>query len=153
MVPRMILNPSLHAVVIIRLSNAGPRWLHWFWRNLMIWKHSMDIGYRPEIGPGLVLAHPFGIAISNKVRIGEGVRIMHNVSIGPKVGDPGVPMIGDGALLLTGCMLFGGIEIGAGSIIGAGSFVDFDVPAGSAIRTSRGELLEGRARELNEQIV
>jgi serine O-acetyltransferase len=148
MLARMVLNPSLHAVVLVRLSNASPRWMHWFWRNVLIWKHGMDVVYKPIIGPGLLLPHPFGIAIGRNVRIGRRVTITHNVSIGPNFGSPGVPRIGDGALICANSKIFGDIEIGAGSIVGAGAFVDFDVPPGRVVGTPRARLIESEADEL-----
>lgn len=146
--PRLLLNPSLHAVVLVRLSNASPQWLHWFWRNILLWKHSSEIVHRSSIGPGLILPHPFGLTIGRNVRIGRGVTIAHNVSIGANFGSLGVPVIGDRAVVCTGAMVFGAIEIGEGSILGAGALVDFDVPAGSVVRAARGQLLERRAEEL-----
>ena len=150
MMPRILLNPSLHAVVIIRLSNASPRWLHWFWRNLMMWKHSMDIGYRPTIGPGLILPHPIGIVIGRDVRIGRRVTIMHNVSVGPNIGAVGLPEIGDRCVLLANCMIFGDIEIGAGSVVGAGASITFDVPPDSVAQTE--SVREGAREKLGEVI-
>jgi serine O-acetyltransferase len=148
MVARMLLNPSLHAVVLVRLSNASPRWMHWFWRNVLIWKHSMDVVYRPVIGPGLLLPHPFGIAIGKNVRIGRKVTITHHVSIGANFGSLGAPVIGDGALICANSKIFGDIEIGAGSIVGAGAFVDFDVPPGRVVGAPRAKLIESEAEEL-----
>jgi hypothetical protein len=101
--PRMLLNPSLHAVVLVRLANGSPRWLHWFWRNVLMWKHSMELVYRSSIGPGLVLPHPIGIVIGRDVRIGRDARIMHNVVIGPNFLDDRMPVIGD-AVELCRCV-------------------------------------------------
>ena len=148
LVPRLLLNPSLHATVLVRLSNASPRWLHWLWRNILIWKHSTEVVHRSSIGPGLILPHPFGIAIGRNVRIGRGVTIAHNVSIGANFGSEGVPIIGDGVVVCTNAMIFGAVEVGERSILGAGALVDFDVPAGAVVAAARGQLLERRAEEL-----
>ncbi len=137
LVPRLLLNPSLHATVLIRLANGCPRWSHWFWRNLLVWKHSSDIVHRSSIGPGLILPHPIGIVIGRGVRIGSRVTIAHNVTIGVNVGKPGVPTIGDGVIVCTQAMIFGPVEVGARSLIGAGALVDFDVPAGATVRAGR----------------
>lgn len=137
MVPRMLVNPSLHAVVIIRLSNGSPRWLHWFWRNLMIWKHSMDVGYRPVIGPGLFMPHPFGIAIGPGVVIGANVRISHNVDLGPNLGSAGVPVIGDGTIILPRASVLGDLEVGAKAVVGVAALVVDDVPPGGVASAQR----------------
>ena len=142
--PRMLLNPSLHAVVLVRLANGSPRWLHWFWRNVLMWKHSMELVYRSSIGPGLVLPHPIGIVIGRDVRIGRDARIMHNVVIGPNFLDDRMPVIGDAVELCTGSMIFGGVAIGDRALIGAGAFVDFDVPADHVASAPRAKLLPAR---------
>ncbi|HEY2327592.1 MAG TPA: hypothetical protein VGH52_08930 [Gaiellaceae bacterium] len=146
--PRLLLNPSLQAVVLIRFAIAGPRSLHWFWRNILIWKHSIEVMYRPLIGPGLLLPHPFGITIAKGVRIGRGVTIMHLVSIGANLGSSEVPVIGDGVVVFAHSMIFGAVEIGSRSLIGAGACVDFDVPAGGVVRGPRSELRERGAEIL-----
>jgi serine acetyltransferase len=145
--PRLLLNPSLHAVVLVRLASGGPRWLHWLWRNVLIAKHSMDIGHDIAIGPGLILPHPFGIAIGKGTLIGRDVLIAHNVSIGPNVHSLRLPRIGDRAHLSLGATILGDIELGNGCLIGANAFVDFDVPPGGVVGGPRGKLLGTDADE------
>jgi serine O-acetyltransferase len=130
--PRFLLNPSLHATVLIRLSNASPVWLHWFWRNLLIWKHAIDLGWRTEIGPGLRLPHPLGIVIAPQVVLGENVTLFHNVSVGANMGRAGVAHVGDRAILFSGCHVLGPIKVGNDCIVGANAYLDRDLPAGSA---------------------
>lgn len=149
-VPRMIINPSLHATILVRCFLASPRWLGFVWRNLLITKHSMDIGRGCQIGPGLHLPHPFGVVLGTRVRIGTNVMLYHNVTMGvsraPKVVDDDsiylVPSVGDNVVVHPNCVIAGGVFIGDNAIIGANTFVDRDVPAGTTFHGNR----DGRSR-------
>ena len=151
--PRIVLNPSLHLVVLIRFANASPRSLHWFWRNILVWKHSSDIVHRSYIGPGLLLPHPYNLTIGDHVRIGERVVITHNVSIGTNVGSYDTPIVGDRCVICSGSGIFGGIEVGEGSLIGADSLVDFDVPPNSVVASGRAKVIPRPANEFRHGVV
>jgi serine acetyltransferase len=151
--PRIMLNPSLHLVVLIRVANASPRWLHWFWRNIMVAKHSSDFVHRSYIGPGLLLPHPYNLTIGEGVRIGERVVITHNVSIGTNVGSFETPVVGDRCVICTGSGIFGGIEVGADSLIGVGSLVNFDVGPNSVVASERAKVIPRQAIELRHGVV
>jgi serine O-acetyltransferase len=133
--PRLIHNPCLHATVLLRLALRAPRLTLGIWRTLLIAKHSMDIQPDIEIGPGLVLPHPIGVLLGWGVRIGSGVTILHNVSIG---GDPKqsrdatqmCPVIEDDVVIYTQSILIGPITVGKGAVIGARSWVETDVAPG-----------------------
>lgn len=131
--PRFLLNPELHAVVLVRLAGGGPSGLHWLWRNLLIAKHAMDIGHGTRIGPGLMLPHPKGIVLGPQVQIGDGVMLYHGVTIGGNVGQHGTATIGSRVVIWPGAMVVGTITVGDGATIGAGTFVDVDVPAGATV--------------------
>jgi len=133
--PRILTNPSLHAVILIRIAAASPRPLKFVWRNILITKHSIDISRDPVIGPGLMLSHPFGIVLAD-VTIGANVLLAHNVTIGsartPRPGEEvPVPVIGDRVVINPNSVIAGGIHIGADCIIGANSVVDCNMPPNS----------------------
>lgn len=133
--PRFIVNPSMHAVILLRLIAASPRSVRWIWRNVLIAKHSIDVYHTPTIGPGLILTHPLGIVLGGG-SIGAYVLLTHNVTIGtartPQPGEePPFPVIGDRVVINPGSLVVGGIAIGADCVIGANSVVDFDMPPGS----------------------
>jgi serine O-acetyltransferase len=150
--PRLVLNPSLHATTLIRLTLASPRFTFGLWRTLLIAKHSIDVNRVMEIGPGLVLPHPIGILLGWGLRVGANVTILHEVSIGGIPTDPSAPMrpppgpigepcpvIEDGVTILMKSVIVGPITIGEGAVIGARSFVTKDVPAGTTVRGQRDE--------------
>jgi serine O-acetyltransferase len=136
---RFIVNPSMHAITLIRVSQRGSRRLFPLIRLLLVRRHAIDIGRGIEIGDALYLPHPFGIVIASGVTIGNAAKIYHHVTLGTK--DGGVPTIGAGVTIYTGSVVVGGISVGDGAIIGANSFVCKDVPPGAVVRGSE---LSGR---------
>jgi serine O-acetyltransferase len=131
--PRLLTNPSLHAVLLYRVANASPRVLWWFWRHVFVSKHGMDWTGPFEIGPGLRLPHPVGVVIGPGVRLGSEVMIAHNVSIGADAYGRG-PQIGDRVAIYPGAIIIGDVRIGEGSVVGAGNFVTSDVPPNSIVK-------------------
>lgn len=86
------------------------------------------------VPPDLLLPHPYGIVIHPGVRLGRGVAIMHQVTIGQR--DPldlDVPVLGDGVFCGAGSKILGGIIVGDGAMIGANAVVSRDVPAGARV--------------------
>jgi serine O-acetyltransferase len=135
---RFIVNPSMHAVTLIRVSQRGRR-LFPLIRLLLVRRHAIDVGRGIEIGDALYLPHPVGIVIASGVTIGNAVKIYHHVTLGLK--GAGVPTIGSGVTIYTGSVVVGGISVGDGAIIGANSFVCKDVAPGAVVRGSE---LSGR---------
>ena len=82
----------------------------------------------------LYLPNPYGIVIHSQARIGRGVTIMQQVTIGGK--DWGInvaPRLGDGVYVGAGARVLGDITIGDGATIGANAVVTRDVPAGATV--------------------
>jgi serine O-acetyltransferase len=113
-----------------------------FWRTVLIAKHSIDISQNMEIGPGLMLPHPVGIALGASVRVGSNVTLFQYVGIGGNVfvtggyrpWQPGArlcPVIGDDVVILMDSILVGEITVGDRAVIGAGAWVDRDLPPGA----------------------
>lgn len=141
---RMLVNPSIHATILIRIALASPKPLAFVWRNVLISKHSIDIDRDCVIGPGLMMSHPFGIVLGGGVTIGANVLLSHNVTLGaartPRPGERlPFPVIGDRVVIHPNSVVAGGVHIGDDTVIGANSFVDHDLPARSVYR--RGEVL------------
>jgi serine O-acetyltransferase len=101
----------------------------WAVRLLLRWRGT-DIDPDAVTGSGLRLRHGgTGIVVHPRARLGDGVTLFHNVTIGrariwepPPPGVAGGALVGDGAVLCAGAVvLFGddGLIIGAGSVIAA----------------------------------
>jgi serine O-acetyltransferase len=84
------------------------------------------------IGHNFVIDHHGGIVISGYTRFGNDCRIRSGVCIGlSHVGDPRVPVIGNGVDIGTGAKLLGPITIGDNVLIGANAVVLCDVRSDS----------------------
>lgn len=139
-VPRILANPSLHAVIMIRFALAGPRPLFFLWRNILIAKHSIDVAPGCEIGPGLKLPHPIGVVLASGVKVGSDVKLFQHVTLGV-VRPPTffgqkseVPQLGDHVTVYANSVVTGSITLGDSAMIGANSFVNRDVAAGEVFR-------------------
>lgn len=137
--PRMLVNPSLHATILIRICLAGPRALFFVGRNLLIAKHSIELGLDCHIGPGFNLPHPLGIVIGNRTTIGADVMLYHNVTLGTRRAPQprqilGVPTIEDGVVVYPNAVIAGPVTVGFSSVVGANCFIGRDVAPCSVIR-------------------
>ena len=122
-------NPSMHACFLIRLSVACKyKFLHIIVRNLLITKHSIDIGFGAVIGKSLLLPHPIGIVIGQGVIIGNNVKIFQNCTLGDKEG---YPQIENFCVIYPNSVLVGKILVGESSIVGANTFLDKDIESKS----------------------
>lgn len=96
--------------------------------------------YGVQIGPGLYMAHPFGIVIGGAT-IGKNFTIAQNCTVGGKkpVGAYGIEspgwrskdriIIGDWVFMGAGSCVLGPVKIGDNVIIGANSVVVDDIPS------------------------
>ena len=105
------------------------RWLYGHWSA----KYGVEIPYRTEIGPGLVLLHNVGgIVVNPQSTIGRNCTIAHNVTLASKgqtAGPEGAPRIGDDVRIEPGAVLIGPISVGDGALIAANAVVTHDVCA------------------------
>jgi len=84
-----------------------------------------------SIGPGFVVFNSFGVTMSSTTVIGENCTIYSGVFVAHKANDKnsGVPVIGNGVVLMSGCKVLGGVSVGDYAVIGANSVVLTDVPS------------------------
>jgi serine acetyltransferase len=104
------------------------------YRIVVEWVFAVELPWSVEVDGGLKLEHPTGIVIHPRVRIGAGVTIKQNVTLGVRGSnlDPiGVPSIGDGCIIGSGAQIIGGIHLGVGARIGAGAVVLQNIPNGA----------------------
>lgn len=84
--------------------------------------------------PGsVIMPHPYGIVIHSAAELGEGVVILHQVTIGARNIDDRAPVIEDDVFIGAGAKVLGGVRVGRGSIIGANAVVTHDIPPGSTV--------------------
>ena len=91
-----------------------------------------DLAPSADVGPGLALPHPVGVAFSG-VRIGRQARLMGGVRLGGGGYDDqsrdGLPTIGDNCYIFDGAKVFGAVTIGDRVVVGTNAIVSRDVPA------------------------
>lgn len=140
--PRMVVNSSMHACLLVRLIQGTPTFLTWFWRRLLIALHACDFQPYCRIGPGLQMPHPIGIIVAHGV-IGRDAVLQHSITVSPvrtnwRTGrSPGWFQVGDAVTIFTGTVIAGPVAIGDGAVIGANSLVVSDVPAGQVVSRGR----------------
>ena len=94
-----------------------------------------DINPAAVFGRGIFLDHATGLVVGETAKIGNGVSILHDVTLGGtgKAGGDRHPKIADGVMLGAGAKILGNISVGACSRVAAGSVVLVDVPANSTV--------------------
>jgi serine O-acetyltransferase len=84
-----------------------------------------------DVGTGLLIPHPVGITIGNRLRIGNNVSIAGGVTMGARNPDGRIKQefatVEDGAIVLANAVIVGGVRIGKHAQVGANSVVLSDV--------------------------
>src|SRR3990167_3866338 len=84
----VLFKTGFHASFMYRIS-------HWFYQKKLIFFARLfmrcnltftgaDIGFSAVIGSGLFIAHPVGLVIAHKTKIGQNATIIYNVLFGVK---------------------------------------------------------------------
>lgn len=143
---KLLFAPAVQVVVIFRISAALYRFkltrpFAFILRSFTIVWGGTEIHPGAVIGPGLSLVHSQKILIGEGVRIGRDARISHGVSIGGDTGRgasglTGWPVLGDGVTIALDSIVLGPVTIGDGAVICAQSFVVRDVPAHAMVAGS-----------------
>jgi serine acetyltransferase len=140
--PRLLVNSSMHACLLVRLLQGTPLWMTWFWRRLLIALHASDFQPYCRIGPGLRMPHPLGIVVAHGV-LGRDVVLQHHITVSAVTTNwrtgksPGWFQIGDAVTIFTGTVVAGRVVIGDRAVIGANSLIVKDVPAGHIVARGR----------------
>ncbi len=100
-----------------------------------------EIGWN-NVGPGLVLAHPYGITVNSGAIIGKDCTLFKGCTIGSiRSGkNAGVPVLGNRVVVCCNAMVCGGITVGNDVLIAAGAYVNFDVPDNSVVIGNPGRI-------------
>jgi len=152
-----LFNPGYKAVVLYRLAyyfrvkkfppfNKGIPFVSRALHNLCLNLTASDISYYAEIGDGFRIAHTPGVVIGFGVKIGKGVTIYSNVTLGARKiavegegggvsGEDGerYPIIEDDVVIYSGARIVGPVTIGKGSVVGANAVVLDSFPPGSTV--------------------
>ena len=90
-----------------------------------------DFNPGPQIGTGLMLAHPSGVTIGFDLVIGDNVTLAGGVTCAARYPDfrpQKFARIGDGAVIGAHAVLVGEVTIGTNAFVGANSVVMKDIP-------------------------
>lgn len=97
-------------------------------------KYGIEIKISTEIGPGLVLGHPYNITVSPFAKLGKNVNLNKGSTIGISFGKrAGCPILGDQVYVGINSTVVGGITIGNDVMIAPNTFVNVDVPSHSIV--------------------
>ena len=81
--------------------------------------YGSDIHWDAALDPGVMIVHGMGLAISHAARVGRGVLLNQNVTLGmgihPDTREVGAPTLEDDVHVGAGATLLGPITIGRGS--------------------------------------
>ncbi|KAK4744444.1 hypothetical protein SAY87_010756 [Trapa incisa] len=117
-----------------RLWSQGRRTLAQVVQSRVSEVFAMDIHPGARIGRGVFFDHATGVVIGEAAVVGDGVSILHKVTLGGtgKATGDRHPKIGDGVLIEAGTSVLGNIRVGEGAKIRAGSVVLKEVPPSSS---------------------
>ena len=132
-------DPCLWSVAAFRFAQEverpGPLWMPLrilaMILNLIAYTISgNELPPTAQIGPGLTIKHGKSVVIHGGARIGANCTLRQGVTIGNRVDDGPVPVLGDDVNLGAYAQVLGGIHVGDGASVGAMSVVLTDVPPG-----------------------
>lgn len=90
--------------------------------------YSCEIPYTATIGNDVTFAHKgLGVVIGHDTVIGNGTKILQNVTIGGKSGIRANPVIGENVVIGANSCVLGDVKIGNNVQIGAGAVVLKDI--------------------------
>lgn len=99
--------------------------------------YGSDIHWKAEIEPGVMVVHGMGMAISPEAKVGQGVLLFQNVTLGagvhPETRQSGAPTIEHDVHIGPGAVIIGPVTVGARSKIMANCVVTASVPPDSLV--------------------
>jgi len=107
--------------------------VYWLLFRVIETMTGISLPKEAKIGAGLRIWHFGNIFINPQVVIGSGCTLRHGVTIGNRVENGPVPIIGDNLECGSYAQILGGVTIGSNCKIGAMSVVLKDVPDGATV--------------------
>jgi serine O-acetyltransferase len=101
--------------------------------------YGSDVHWEAELEPGVVVVHGMGLAISRAARVGRGVILFQNVTLGmgidPESRAVGAPILERDVHVGAGSTLVGPIRVGARSKVTSNCFVRATVEPDSLVES------------------
>ena len=92
--------------------------------------YGCELPYTVNLPASVVFPHrALGVVLGGDVVLGEGTRVLQNVTIGGRSGVRANPVIGANCLIGANAVVLGKIELGDNVTIGAGSVVLTSIPS------------------------
>jgi len=106
---------------------------YWLLFRLVETVTGISLPKEADIGAGLKIHHFGNIFIHPEVRMGKNCTLRHGVTIGNRVPDGPVPVVGNNVDFGAYAQVFGSVTVGDNAKVGAMSVVLSDVPAGATV--------------------
>ena len=100
-----------------------------FAAKLLFYLFKIEISKKATIGPGLRLPHPMGIIIAPNVCIGSDCDLYADIRLVLAHGSKQGPAIGNHVFLGDGAKVVGNVTVGDHAIIGVSTVVTKNIPA------------------------
>ena len=142
--------PAMQCVALYRLSNhlwrAGRRWPARLVWHLNLLLTGADISEPADLGPGLVIPNPAGVAIMGTA--GRNLTVLACAGLGGEIGrredvgaGPGLSLLGDDVLLRPHSGVLGPVRVGHRVVVGVGIAVTSDVADDTLVEGPRARLV------------
>ncbi|MCZ4316092.1 hypothetical protein O4H66_22050 [Comamonadaceae bacterium G21597-S1] len=156
------LHPAFVCVLLHRLSHhchrRGHRWLARLWWHLNTMASGADISAPADLGAGLLIPNPMGVAIAG--RAGRNLTVMAGSGLGGELGrredvgaGPGLPWLGDDVWIEARSGVMGPVRVGDRARIRTGLPVASDVPDDTDVRWPPPTITERAAAPAGESSV
>lgn len=97
-------------------------------------KYGLEISPKAQIGEGMYLGHPYNITIGEGVTIGNNVNLHKGCTIGKtNRRNVGSPVIGNCVFIGINATVVGNIQVGNDVLIAPNSYVNIDIPDHSVV--------------------
>jgi serine O-acetyltransferase len=143
-------HPSFICVFLYRIANHCFRGQHWllarlFWQLNFLFTGA-DVSQLADLGPGLVILGPAGVAMMGKA--GKNLTMMPISGIGGEVGreedigaGPGLPILGDDVIMEPHTGILGPVRIGNRVRVSAGSVITRDIPDDTIVTSPKARFI------------